>query len=39
MKAKVVLGFVGARKNGVKTYVVQEYFFTHPRIKLWRRCL
>jgi hypothetical protein len=39
MKVEVVLEDVGARENGAKTHIVQEYSFAHPRIKLQRRCL
>jgi hypothetical protein len=39
MKVEVVLDDVGARENGAKTHIVQKYFFAHPRIKLWKRCL
>jgi len=39
MKGEVVLHDVGARENGVKTHVVQEYSFARPKIKLQRRHL
>jgi hypothetical protein len=31
MKVEVVLEDVGARENGAKTHVVQEYSFAHPK--------
>jgi hypothetical protein len=32
MRAKVVLDDVGARENGAKTWIAQEYSLTHSRI-------
>jgi hypothetical protein len=34
MRVKVVSKDMGARKNGAKMNVIQEYSPTHPRIKL-----
>jgi hypothetical protein len=39
MRVKVVLDDMGARKNGAKTQVVQEYFFTHLKTKFWKKHL
>jgi len=39
VKDKVVLEDVGVGENGTKTFVVQKYYPTHPRSKLWRKCL
>jgi len=39
MRAKVALKDVGARKNGARTRAAWKYFFTHLKIKLWRKCL
>jgi hypothetical protein len=39
VKIEVMSEDVGARKNDAIPHVAQEYFRTHPRTKLWRKCL
>ncbi len=34
-----MLNHVGAKKNGVKTWVAQKYSPTHSKIKFWRKHL
>ncbi len=39
MRNELVSEDVGVGKNGAKTRATQEYLPTHPRAKLWNRCL
>jgi hypothetical protein len=39
VKDMVVLEDVGVGENGAKTFVVRKYSPTHPRFKMWRKCL
>jgi len=39
MKIEAMLKDVDVRENGVQTQVIQKYFFTRPRAKLWNKHL
>jgi hypothetical protein len=39
VKTKVVSKDMSAGENGAKAQIALEYFFAHPKTKLWRRHL